>query len=284
MTKIQSSKKMLLEQCIIFDPSRRELINNKDKCVVKLQNPANNCLQLLVEKFGYTVSQEELICYGWGKQRQISVSSNTYYQCILHLRKALNEIGLKDAIITVPRHGLTLRNDISVSYIEEAKKNESDVNPDSGEQEISELIASNKYLDTVTESNNYLDSVSESKNISNPLKYKCIRFYSTFFITTLLCIWFGLTLMDYKNKEYLERNYIKIDTAPCNLYVNNNILKAEEIKSLLKAIDLSCVKDAVIFADTTTVNARINVLYCTRYTLFNQNCRVILFMKEGDAQ
>jgi hypothetical protein len=59
-----------------------------------------------------------------GEKRNAGVSPNTYYQCILHLRKSLAAIGCLDVIDTVPRHGLRFNNRLKVTYLYPEKNNE----------------------------------------------------------------------------------------------------------------------------------------------------------------
>jgi DNA-binding winged helix-turn-helix (wHTH) protein len=84
---------------------------------IKLHLPASCCLEKLLRHQGEIVSQEELILCGWGSKRNAGVSHNTYYQCILHLRKSLAALGFSDVIDTVPRHGLRFNNSVKVAYL-----------------------------------------------------------------------------------------------------------------------------------------------------------------------
>lgn len=97
-----------------FIPFRRIIEDMNTGTKIKLHVPASLCLDRLLNNQGRLVSQDELILYAWGLKRESTVSSNTFYQCILHLRRKLAQLELCDVIETVPRHGIIFNNSVSV--------------------------------------------------------------------------------------------------------------------------------------------------------------------------
>ncbi len=81
---------------------------------VELNSPAARCLLLLIHKQGEIIGQQEFMDEVWGKNG-IHVTSNTYYQNISILRKALKKAGIdEEIIVTIPRMGLTLASDTRI--------------------------------------------------------------------------------------------------------------------------------------------------------------------------
>lgn len=124
------NKCYIINGVIEFHPAASILrdINNPNKVEV-LNSPAARCFFLLIERKGDIVTQQEFIDIIW-LSRGMQVSPNTYYQNISILRKGLKNIGFNtDVIVTIPRIGLTLANDIKIVIKEtQDKTNESNDN------------------------------------------------------------------------------------------------------------------------------------------------------------
>ena len=107
----------LIGNSIEFRPEENLLYSRKNGERVTLFVAASRCLQLLLNQHGKLVSQQELFDIGWN-QSGIGVSSNTFYQNILTLRKGLKLAGCDQTVIrTVPRQGLTIPLSITVERI-----------------------------------------------------------------------------------------------------------------------------------------------------------------------
>jgi DNA-binding winged helix-turn-helix (wHTH) protein len=107
----------LIDNSIEFRPEESLLYSRKNGERVTLFVAASRCLQLLLNQQGKLVSQQELFDIGWNKSG-IGVSSNTYYQNILMLRKGLKLAGCDQTVIrTVPRQGLTISLSVAVEKI-----------------------------------------------------------------------------------------------------------------------------------------------------------------------
>lgn len=107
-------KLYLINGTVEFNPQTRSLKNQLTGAVVYLQQPAATCFLYLILNQGVVITQKELVTEGW-KERDVVTMPNTFYQTILTLRKALEEIGLpRNMVKTISRQGLTLSSTIVV--------------------------------------------------------------------------------------------------------------------------------------------------------------------------
>ncbi len=89
MDRSDNIQSYIIGEDVVFTPSQRMIVDRLNSKEVKLHVPASCCLEILLNNQGKIVSQDQLILCGWGEKRNAGVSPNTYYQCILHLRKSL---------------------------------------------------------------------------------------------------------------------------------------------------------------------------------------------------
>ena len=107
-------KLYLINGTVEFNPQTRSLKNQLTGDVVYLQQPAAICFLYLILNQGVVIKQKELVTEGW-KERDVVAMPNTFYQTILTLRKALEEIGLpRNMVKTISRQGLTLSSTIVI--------------------------------------------------------------------------------------------------------------------------------------------------------------------------
>lgn len=107
-------KLYLINGTVEFNPQTRSLKSQLTGDVVYLQQPAATCFLYLIQNQGVVITQKELVTEGW-KERDVVTMPNTFYQTILTLRKALEEIGLpRNMVKTISRQGLTLSSTIVV--------------------------------------------------------------------------------------------------------------------------------------------------------------------------
>ncbi|HCD7255053.1 winged helix-turn-helix domain-containing protein [Citrobacter farmeri] len=104
----------LINGVVEFNPQTRGLKNQLTGNVVYLQQPAATCFLYLILNQGVVIAQKELVEQGW-KERDVVTMPNTFYQTILTLRKALEEVGLpRNMVKTISRQGLTLSSTIMI--------------------------------------------------------------------------------------------------------------------------------------------------------------------------
>lgn len=110
--------KYVLNAVFEFDPIKLTLRNKESNEYVRIHSTSAKCLLLLIEKHQVIVSQKELLQAGWGDKSH-TVTYNALYQCILNLRKSFIQLGCEKAIIvTIPRKGLMISEDIIIERVE----------------------------------------------------------------------------------------------------------------------------------------------------------------------
>lgn len=268
-------QKILINEGVEFIPSRRELVDDCHSKKIKLQVPASLCLEKLLNNKGHIISQEELMLCGWGGKRIASVSSNAYYQSILHLRKSLAAMGLTEIIDTVPRLGLKINESVEVVFV--CCDSIEDVN--TGLEEI----AAEEPAPSTCPPDNYSDS-QDTRHVAleTPVlagrgkKARLLRIISGIFfavLSFLLTFYFMVT-----NSQHAFTGYIKLRSDTCNLYATGNKFKTDEIESILSREKLDCFDSESVFFNSSPMKSRLNLIYCSIYNKESQNCRSITIM------
>jgi DNA-binding winged helix-turn-helix (wHTH) protein len=107
----------LINQLVEFNPDNKSLVNRQTGRTIQLQLPASLCFLYLITHPNDIVSQNTLLKVGWGERNNVT-TTNTFYQAILTLRKALEEVGLpRDTVKTISRRGLRLTENTQVEAI-----------------------------------------------------------------------------------------------------------------------------------------------------------------------
>lgn len=100
-------ERFLINDLVMFSTERKALISLDDTGnTVSLNGPASECLTLLLNKNGKVIDQKEFFYEVWESKGQY-VTTNTFYQNISVLRKAMKAVGINDDIIkTLPKLGI----------------------------------------------------------------------------------------------------------------------------------------------------------------------------------
>lgn len=107
--------KFIINNLVVFDPEMHTLYTLESKNLVSLHVTAANCFEMLISRRSDIVSKEEICDHVW-RQNGLGSSNSSYYQTILHLRKKLEQAGLKANIIqTIPRKGITIPSSVIIS-------------------------------------------------------------------------------------------------------------------------------------------------------------------------
>ena len=118
MTKFYTVKEKtdyyLIENEVLFFPENATLRHIEKEEEITLFSTASRCLEFLIERHGSTLSQKELMDFGWLGQGH-NVTQNTLYQNISNIRKAFSALlPERQIIVTIKRIGLVIPNEISV--------------------------------------------------------------------------------------------------------------------------------------------------------------------------
>ncbi|PLC35751.1 hypothetical protein C0Q87_21420 [Klebsiella aerogenes] len=277
-----------------FIPFRRIIEDMNTGTKIKLHVPASLCLDRLLNNQGRLVSQDELILCAWGLKRESTVSSNTFYQCILHLRRKLAQMGLFDVIETVPRHGIIFNNSVSVSIsrgeplslpidesnqtqeknsetnVETSQLNDTDENPCINEDES--LLSSIDLTDASRSPSIFM--VPQKRSLAG-MSYTSI---SIIILLTLMVI-LGFIYITF-NKNNVFDYYIKLPSNNCFIYSTDNRYSTEEITSILENAGLSCLNKENIFFTASPLQSKINIIHCSTHNKKQQNCRSVTIVSE----
>lgn len=277
-----------------FFPSRRVIENVKTGTKVKLHVPASHCLDKLLQNQGSVVSQYDLIQCGWGTKRETAVSSNTFYQCILHLRKNLAQMELLDVIETIPRHGIMFNDSVSVVVTPEEsqaiKRNEISKKSEilaeksmavSSLSDTAESLPANKDYSlhsTVTISNTSSDLLMPDANKER--KTAIPYFPVTILLLLTLLVYLNFAYLNF-SKENLFESYIKLPSRDCSIYAVDKRYSADEIKNIMNSVGLSCSNKGTDFFTASPMRSRLNIIHCATYEKKKQDCRSVTIVDES---
>lgn len=299
MDRSDDIQSFIIGERAAFVPSRRVIVDRLNAKEIKLHLPASCCLEKLLRHQGEIVSQEELILCGWGSKRNAGVSHNTYYQCILHLRKSLAIIGFSDVIDTVPRHGLRFNNSVKVAYLYPDENIELQIdNSVKTDLDGKEALAPNNIADEIPALAEVDDTlaafnstaevlhgpavdeikpVSKSENSGSNNGNKWLRHVGIALIVAMT----GMMMLNHRSGAGGDAfsDYIKISSDGCNIFSADRKYSPSEIKAILGTLGLSCTNNEVVYFTASPMNTRLNVMYCPVYDKENQICRSLTVMK-----
>jgi DNA-binding winged helix-turn-helix (wHTH) protein len=252
----------IIKDCILFVPSRRELVNTSTQQLIKLQVPASQCLELLLAESGKVVSKNALIIQGWGEARRSLVSINSYYQCILHLRKSLAAMTLPDLIITIPKKGLKINDDVSIRQLDGSSELESE-----------------KRVATVDEPEGIPGT--DIKNMAVTFwKSKAVLIIITAYVVIVTSAAFIYFMPGVKSSVVFS-NFVKLNSSSCSIYVSSEFVTFSMISDALKETGLSCNKDDVIFAYTDKTSREISMISCSSHSKSDRDCLSAFIKKKS---
>ncbi|ROS10816.1 transcriptional regulator [Raoultella sp. BIGb0399] len=289
---------------IIFIPTKRLIIDGVNRKEIKLQVPASMCFEKLLKKQGEVISQNELIDFGWGEKRKSGVSTNAYYQSILHLRKNLENVGLFDIIDTIPRNGLRINKKIKVSCVYLSESASAEGSDDLYHRPASAVIADLRVKSQPEpEQNNAAVDVTVATTVAtrreSPLPFVRDIHQSkgvtrTEFINTASKKWrkqapfmaLAVTLLPIfvyfwpAQNDGVFSDYIKLNSKKCAIYAADNKHSLSEIQGLMDKSGLPCTSQSKTFFTASPMGTRINFISCTTYDEHTQNCRSLTIMKD----
>lgn len=104
---------ILINKKIIYNKNTATLFNTETKISTTLVTPANNCLAIILNNGNEITEQKELFSKVW-EEYGLPINQNTYYQNISLIRKAFRQMDIDEAIVTIPRRGLTVSSFIQL--------------------------------------------------------------------------------------------------------------------------------------------------------------------------
>ena len=116
-------KTYLINNHCIFNEGKYELKNTTNSQIIKMTAMRAKCLGFIIEH-AHTgiIDRRQLSNALWGSRSEF-VNDANLTQIIYLIRKDLNTMGISDLIITIPRQGVQVNEEISVKVQEPVKKN-----------------------------------------------------------------------------------------------------------------------------------------------------------------
>lgn len=176
-----------IEGNIHFCPNENTLRNVIDGRTVTLLSTASECFKILIENQGRVISRDEMKELVWGK-RGVIVSSNTFYQNMLNLRRGLEKVGAgKRLISTHYGKGVTIDNGLDITPIVTTVSN--CLEPMNGTKNIP--FSTSEAINTADE--HFLNNFKqlEEKGIIKKNRYK----HGMILITNLLLLFFCILML-----------------------------------------------------------------------------------------
>lgn len=233
----------IVNNLVEFRPNEKSLTNLITGQKVSLQLPATLCLLYLLNHKGEIIPQRTLIKEGWGKYEGITIP-NTFYQTVLTLRKALEEVGLpRDIIKTLSRRGLIIEETTTVEQITPTVINNSDL-----------LIDASKEA-------NVIQAPEQSKRVISKITALTVVFF-------LLAIFNCIVL--YQNKLTMPfQNFILLPLhaklyKKCKIYYEPTEGTADLYINFIRQHIGFCTENAYIFMTGNSNSDRIVSFVCNK--------------------
>lgn len=258
MEEIDEGRGYLLSSNVEFWPSKSEIYRRDNKKTFKIQYPASCCLLELIRKQPAIVAQSELMDAGWAERKEY-VTANAYYQCILNLRKALEDAGLDSTFIrTVHRRGLRIVPSIKIGNIYQT-----------------DLKTSNTELETLPtiEIPLLVDNLPLTKNVTEPdivpsgKKRKAAGFIIWIILMTIMLSITGTLLLKINNKmqDYNFDDYVNItNIGECPVYVNPTLLDNASFDLFIQRNNLHCEEKSWWYITRYPSSPRSSLIRCLR--------------------
>lgn len=256
-----NDKIFTIDHIVIFDPHVRSLFNQQTNSSNTLHATCTRCLVHLLEQRGNIVSYDDLLSVIWPENHK-NISYNTFYQCILNLRKAFTHIDYNNKfIITVPKKGLCIASEVDVQTTERGHydgtpfvaSDEQDIDQeDDQDDELCEIICAKENKTTAP--------ATIATTTHNNTKYKIICAALAMFFTGSLAYLYSL-LNDNFFTGYTE--YTLIDNK-CRVYVDLSSFDKSRIDSVIKSGSAMCINKSYIYLTAPTNVSRVSALVCNK--------------------
>jgi DNA-binding winged helix-turn-helix (wHTH) protein len=237
---------------VVFNPKDNTLINLEGNKQTTLYLTCSRCLSILLENRNSIVSQNEILEFAWPDNHR-SVSYNTFYQCVLNLRKAFNQIDYYEKIIiTVPKKGLSVASGIMITKVENYHASN-----------ISMCLDSNSTMIGVAdEGNSGNDKESLTKDVFLKKRekiYTTIILLTAFFIVVIISSYYYLNDNFFSNyTEYVS------STNHCHVYMNDNESSVTQIESFIEREKDICKGNYYVYLTLYENAMRASAVVCKR--------------------
>lgn len=248
-----------IDEIIHFYPDEHTLKNVKNGECVTLLSTASECFKILIDEQGRIVSRKEMKEQVWGK-RGVVVSSNTFYQNMLNLRRGLEKVGAGSHLIST-HYGKGVAIDVGVKITRVISPSPVSV------PEVQENIDADDETGTVF-SYKSGNNITREKQKESSFWLKVVNF--TLF---LLCITMLFMSNNLKRENYFSQ-YIstQYQVKNCNIYTDPSQMDNNELKRFLSHNTLNCEEGETLYLSSVYPVQRMSVIRCTGSFLPGDEC------------
>lgn len=115
-------KTYLINNNCIFNEAKYELKNSSNSQIIKMTAMRSKCLSYIIENAQTgVIDRRQLSNALWGSRSEF-VNDANLTQILYLIRKDLKNMGISDLIITIPRQGVQVNEQIAIKQQDPAKK------------------------------------------------------------------------------------------------------------------------------------------------------------------
>ncbi|MCU6359059.1 winged helix-turn-helix domain-containing protein [Enterobacter quasiroggenkampii] len=246
-----------IEEIIHFYPDEYMLRNVINGETVTLLSTAAECFRILINEQGRIVSRKEIKEQVWGK-RGVVVSSNTFYQNMLNIRRGLEKVGAGSHIISTHYgKGVSIDAGVKVTLIV------SDTSP--SVKEVYESPEANGEMVMKDFHTSVDTSKSKSENFLSLAVVNTILF--------LICIVMLFVREDLKRANYFsEYTRTAFKVKNCSIYTDPTQMDENELQQFLKHNTPDCEEGETLYLSSVYPVQRMSVIRCTGSFLPGDEC------------
>lgn len=253
----------LIDNEIIFIPSGKSITSKTNNLTQTLHAPAVRCLQLLIEN-KTTVPQSMLYKAGWGEDALKKVSTATYYQCFVNLRKQLREIGYhNELLITVPKEGIRINEAIEITAFASSPDPQQVINAD---RDVSDNAGD--------------VSANAGRDVDNTRRRTLTGVLTLVGMASLVFVIIFMFVMSDRNPNLItlgSLDYQRYDSLPECVFVhsvNNSGVDIENLKKFTLARNILCPPSGKVFIHQGRI--RTTVFKCNQ----KMNCYSLTYVNK----
>lgn len=228
---------MIIDNEIVFFPAEKKLSSLRNGKSIIIFSTGARCLEHLIDKQGFIVSQKELISVGWVEDDAYkTVSQATYYQCLTDLRKNFKDLGYdKPLINTVRGQGVRIDADISIAS---------------------------------TADESVVTGAEQAPPLSQPARVSSAKKKSRLFMMVALAIAMLIAIVyvattRWQHKDSIEGDYHSIENYPACYLFNKENTDNELIVNYLQKKNLNCESGRKFYISHSPTTPRLTVFSCT---------------------
>ncbi|AWH89007.1 winged helix-turn-helix domain-containing protein [Limnobaculum parvum] len=268
------NKIYIINETVCFDPEKHTLsVYGQSGLEVNLHIPASQCLHQLLLHNGQTLSQQFLFEQVWEKNG-VYVSSNTLYQNIALIRKAIKSVGLaEDVIKTLPKAGVKCIADVREIQNASIFPSPSVIPVDSKTQN--------------TTSDNLIEK--ETTIAAGNLSGKPNPFRWIYLLAAIIFIcssgWVYLT--QYHSNNIFEAYHPAGEVNGCNLFSSYNDAQKSALifADLMKRKPFSCTPGSAVYMNVNRVYEKSSLVVCDKLIdSSNVRCESYVYIEANNEQ